>query len=155
MCLKIFKLWRIPVRNDVFINDEIVIPDYEIEITTSRAGGPGGQHVNKTESRITIRWNVKTTTVLTEEQKERVLKNLQTRLTSDGDLIIHCGTARSQVQNKEMALDRLAQEVRKGLHVPKKRMATRVPKSVKEARLQEKKRRSMIKKDRGKKHHDE
>jgi ribosome-associated protein len=136
---------NIPIKND------IEIPYHELEITTSRSGGPGGQHVNKTETRITVRWNVKKTSVLTEQLKERVLKNLKSRLTADGDLIIHNSESRSQLQNKKNALEHLAAIVRKALFVPKKRMKTRVPKKSKEKRLREKKRRGDIKKERRKK----
>lgn len=138
------------MKNDVPIKNGIVIPGYEIEITASRAGGPGGQHVNKASTRITIRWNVPTTSVLTAIQKERVLQKLAHRLTSEGDLIIHSGVSRNQRHNKEDALNRLASEIRKALHVPKKRIPTCIPKSVKEARLTFKKRRGEIKKTRGK-----
>lgn len=143
------------MKNDVPVKNGIVIPGYELEITTSRAGGPGGQHVNKTDTRITVRWNVKNTNVLNEEQKERVLQNLQSRLTSEGDLIIHNSTSRSQQKNRESALDQLAIEVRKGLYVPKKRMATRVSKTAKESRLRAKSVRGTIKKMRSKKIQDD
>lgn len=137
--------------NDVFIKNGISIPYRELEITTSRSSGSGGQHVNKTETRITVRWNVKKTSVFTERLKEHVLKNLESRLTTNGDLIIHNSESRSQVQNKKNALAHLAAIVRKALFVPKKRMKTKVPKKAKEKRLQEKKRRGDIKKERSKK----
>ena len=137
--------------NDIPIKNGIAIPYHELEIPTSRSGGPGGQHVNKTETRITVRWNVKETSVLTERLKERVLKNLESRLTTDGDLIIHNRESRSQLQNKKNALAHLAATVRKALFVPKKRMKTKVPKKSKEKRLQDKKRRGDIKKGRSKK----
>jgi ribosome-associated protein len=139
------------MKYDVAIKNGIVIPDHELEITASRAGGPGGQHVNKTDSRITVRWNIKNTVALSDEQKARVLGNLQSRLAGDGDFIVHNSASRSQQQNKEMALEQLAQEVRKALHVPKKRMPTRVSKAVKEARLRSKTHRSETKKMRSKK----
>ena len=134
------------MKNDVPIKNGIVIPEHELQITTSRAGGPGGQHVNKTETRISVHWNVKNTGILTQEQKERVLQNLQSRLTNEGELIIHNSSSRSQQQNKKLALAQLAQEIRKALHVPKKRTATKISRSVKESRLQSKNRRSTIKK---------
>lgn len=137
--------------NDIPIKNGIVIPYHELEITTSRSGGPGGQHVNKTETRVTIRWNVKETSALSQNLKERVLKNLESRLTSDGDLIIHNRESRSQLQNKKNALEQLAEIIRKALFVPKKRMKTKVPKKAKEKRLKEKKRKSEIKKGRSKK----
>ena len=130
---------------------DIEVSEDELRIDTYRASGAGGQHVNKTETRVTVRWNAKETNALNEQQKERVLKNLQADLTEDGDLIIHNSTTRSQQQNKEIALQNLAQKVRKALLVPKKRIPTKISKAVKEARLKEKARRSAVKKMRSKK----
>lgn len=134
------------MSNDVFVQNGIIIPEHELEISTSRSGGAGGQHVNKTETRVSIRWNVKTTNALDEQQKNRALLNLQNKLTAEGDLIIHNSSSRSQQQNKENALHQLAQEIRKALYVPKKRMKTKVSKAKKEARLENKKRHSQVKK---------
>ena len=143
------------MKQDVWVQEGVIIPENELEITTSRSGGAGGQHVNKTDSRITVRWNVKTTVALSDAQKARVCDKLQARLTSDGDLMVHHSASRSQLQNKEAALQQLAYEVRKALHVPKKRTATKVPKAVKAARLNAKAHRGGIKKMRSKKISDE
>jgi ribosome-associated protein len=139
------------VEDDLRVKENIVIPGHELEITASRSGGAGGQHVNKTSTRITLRWNVYNTNALTLEQKERVLEKLQNKLTSDGDLIIHNSESRSQQNNKEYALARLADEIRKALYVPKKRMATRPKKSAVEKRLHSKSIRGAVKKMRNKK----
>jgi len=139
------------MKNDLPIKNGITIPEHELEITASRAGGPGGQHVNKTSSKITVRWNAKNTSALTDEQKARVLENLSNHLTTEGDLIVHSSTSRSQHQNKEHALKQLAEQIRKALYIPKKRMATQVPKATKEAQFREKKHRADIKKMRSKK----
>ncbi|MBS1986818.1 aminoacyl-tRNA hydrolase [Candidatus Dependentiae bacterium] len=141
------------MKQDLPIKNGIVIPEHELEITSSRSGGAGGQHVNKTNSRITVRWNVRTTNALTEEQKERVIARLQSKLTSEGDLIIHHSSSRSQQQNKQLALEQVARDIAYGLHVPKKRMATRLSAAKKEARLQKKSEHSALKKLRSKKHH--
>ena len=61
------------MKNDIHIKNGITIPEHELEISTSKSGGAGGQHVNKTESRITIRWNARNTNALNEEQKKLVL----------------------------------------------------------------------------------
>lgn len=143
------------MKSDVPIKNNIVIPEHELEITATRASGPGGQHVNKTSTRITLRWNIKTTQALSDEQKERVLQKLQSQLTHEGDLIINQGASRSQHQNKEMALEQLAEKIRGALYVPKKRMATRVSKSKKESRLETKSQRGFIKKMRSKKIHED
>lgn len=138
------------MSNDIFVQHGIIIPEHELEISTSRSGGAGGQHVNKTETRVTIRWNIKQTHALDEQQKQRAFQNLAHKLTAEGDLIIHNSSSRSQQQNKENALNQLAQEMRKALYVPKKRMKTKVSRSTKEARLQTKKRHSDVKKMRRK-----
>jgi len=141
------------MKDDIVVKNGIVIPAHELTITTSRAGGPGGQHVNKTDTRVSVRWNVANSKALTETQKQRVLDKLEPQLTENGDLIVHNGSTRSQLQNKKLACQQLAQKVRRALHVPKKRMKTRISKGVKEKRLQEKKQRSELKKLRQKKQH--
>ena len=138
------------MKNDLFIKNGITIPEHELIITTSRSGGAGGQHVNKTDTRITVRWNIKTTTALTDEQKNYVLEKLQARITSEGDLIIHNSESRSQLQNKKNALNNLAAIIRNALAVQKKRIATKMPKTLKEARLKSKSHRSKIKQMRSK-----
>ncbi|MFA6262815.1 MAG: alternative ribosome rescue aminoacyl-tRNA hydrolase ArfB [Candidatus Babeliales bacterium] len=142
------------MKNDLHVKNGITIPSHELVITTSRAGGPGGQHVNRTDTRITVRWNVPNTTALTPEQQMRVLQNLQSRLTSDGDIIVHNSESRSQQHNKDAALEQLAHEICRALYVPKVRMKTRVSKAKKEARLREKSRRGEIKKTRGQKYYE-
>ncbi|HSC24948.1 MAG TPA: alternative ribosome rescue aminoacyl-tRNA hydrolase ArfB [Candidatus Babeliales bacterium] len=133
------------MKNDLYIKNGITIPDHELEITTSRSSGAGGQHVNKTDTRITVRWNIKTTTALTEEQKSYVLERLKTHITNEGDIIIHNSESRSQHQNKKNALNNLATVIRNALHIPKKRVATKISKALKESRLKSKAHRSTIK----------
>ena len=132
------------------IKKDLFIPFSELEIIMSRSGGPGGQHVNKASTRVSIRWNIPATQVLSLEQKARVLEKLATKLTNTGDLIVHNSFSRSQLQNKQAALTNLASLIRQALHVPKRRMKTKVPKSAQEARLKSKARHSEIKKLRSK-----
>lgn len=138
------------MKEDIFVKEGLIIPGHEIEITASRAGGPGGQHVNKTSTRITVRWNVAASNVLSDEQKVRLFEKLGSQLSKEGDLLVHSSASRSQQHNKKAALDLLAKRVQKALHVPKKRMKARIPKGAKEARLQQKKQRSELKKTRSK-----
>lgn len=134
------------MKDDLYIKNGCVIPGHELEITASRAGGPGGQHVNKTSTRITVRWNVLATNALDEKQKKQVQEKLAAHLTQEGDLIIHSSASRSQLQNKKAARELLAQKISDALWVPKRRMKTKVPKAIKQARLQQKKQRSALKK---------
>jgi ribosome-associated protein len=132
-------------------NGLISIPEHELEITASRAGGPGGQHVNKTSTRITIRWNVTRTTAFNDMQKERLLEKLRTELTNEGDLIVHSGATRSQQRNKEQAINELTKKIRSALHVRKKRIKTAISQKTKESVVASKRHRSAIKKMRSKK----
>lgn len=125
--------------------EPIVIPESEIIITTSRAGGPGGQHVNKANTRITLHWNVAKSNVLSDEQKQRIMEKLGSRLTEAGDIVIHNSSSRSQHHNKTMAMITLQQLVRKALCVPKKRIPTTTTKAAQESRLQAKRHYSRIK----------
>lgn len=138
------------MKNDLHIQNGINIPANELIITASRSSGPGGQKVNKSSTKVTVRWNVKNTSVLNDEQKARVIANLQSQLTVDGDLIVNSEVSRSQYQNREMALMHLAEKLQAALFIPKKRKPTRISKAVKESRLQTKKLRSSIKKMRSK-----
>lgn len=136
------------MKEDIHVQPGVTIPGNELEITASRSGGPGGQHVNKASTRITLRWNLDTSTALSEEQKIIVRIRLGNELTKDGDLVIHHSSSRSQHQNKEHARQRLAEKLRNALKIKKKRKKTGVPKGVKEARLKQKKQRSTLKKQR-------
>lgn len=139
------------MKNGLYIKPGIIIPDYELEISASRASGPGGQHVNKTNSRITVRWQVTNSHALTPQLKDRLVKKLGSQISAEGFLIVHHSRSRSQQQNKEAALATLAQIIRNGVHVPKKRIATKISAATHETRLQKKAQRSSIKKLRQKK----
>ena len=134
------------------INDKVQVPLSELVYTASRSSGPGGQHVNTTDSRIQIRWNVLETAALTEPERARVRKKLASRLTESGDLILASDTHRSQRRNREEVTERLAAMLREALIPPKPRKKTKPTRASREKRLDEKRKKSRTKKDRGKKY---
>jgi ribosome-associated protein len=125
------------------------IPRSELEYRATRSGGPGGQHVNTSSTRIELLWNVETSASLNDEQRARLKTKLRKRIGADGVLRLTSAGSRSQHQNKEDATRRWAHLIEQALRVPKPRKKTRVPKAVREARLQAKKNRSRIKQYRG------
>lgn len=136
------------MERDLVIQDGIVIPAAELEITASRAGGPGGQHVNKTSSRVTLRWNLERTAALPSWLRARALRRLRRRLTRDGALIVHVDDERSQHRNREIARERLAEIVRGAIRARKQRVETSVPRAVRERRLVLKRRQGARKRER-------
>jgi len=111
-------------------------------MTVSRSSGAGGQHVNKTSSRVAIAWNVKESKAITEEQRERLLSKLASRLGDDSTVRVVASDTRSQARNRLIAERKLSELVAKALIVPKKRKPTRRPRAANEARLTEKKKHS-------------
>jgi len=134
--------------DDLPITADVTIPGAELTVTVSRSSGPGGQHVNTADTRVQLRWNPGESTALSDEQRTRALHRLASRLTGDGDLLITCETHRSQHRNREEARARLAGAVRAALHRPRPRRRTRMPGAVRRKRLEQKKRRGEVKKQR-------
>ena len=132
----------------VEVTPSVAIPRAELEYRASRAGGAGGQHVNTSSTRIELIWNVRTTPVLDEVTRERVLATLASRIDGDGWIRVVSSARRSQQQNREAAEARLAELVRGALVVKKRRKATRPSRGAKEARLAEKKKRGETKRQR-------
>lgn len=120
----------------------------ELIYRTSRSSGPGGQHVNKTESRVELIWNPGDSLCLDPDQKLRLKIYLGNRLTERGDLILASEKYRSQHRNKEDVCERFLRLVATGLIPPKKRTPTRPTRSSKERRIKQKKIRGEIKKSR-------
>jgi ribosome-associated protein len=144
----------VAAENLLKVNDALSIPRNELDVRVSRSSGAGGQHVNKTSSRVEIFWNVRGSRALTEEQRARLLERLASRLTTEGSIRVVASDMRSQSRNRDIAEERLADMVRRALLIPKKRRPTRPTRASKEARLEGKKRRSHTKRDRQKKSFD-
>jgi ribosome-associated protein len=135
-------------RNLLAVNESVSIPRTELDVRVSRSSGAGGQHVNKTSSRVEIFWNIAGSRALSEEQRARLREKLASRLTTEGSIRVVASDMRSQSRNRELAEERLAELVRRALIVPRKRKATRPTRAAKEARLDSKKRHSTKKRDR-------
>jgi len=129
-------------NEDLGVRRDLVIPARELVETASRAGGPGGQHVNKTSTRVTLRWNVRESEALSPTLRARLLQRLDARLTREGDLIVHAAESRSQAQNRAAARARLADCVRQALRRPRPRVPTRPGRGAVERRISEKKHQS-------------
>src|SRR5215472_12355912 len=97
--------------HDVPVNASLTIPGRELIVRATRAGGPGGQHVNTSSTRVEIVWNVARTTALDPERRDRVLSRLSNRVDSDGNLRVVAADSRSQRHNRDAAAARLASVV--------------------------------------------
>jgi len=132
----------------IAITSDLSIPQSELIFTTSRSSGPGGQNVNKVNSRVSLQFSVATSGCLSESQKSRISHRLKTRINKDGVLLLHAQTARSQALNRETLIDRFAKLIREALIVPKPRKRLALPRRVTEKRLEHKKHRGDLKKKR-------
>ncbi len=127
------------------ITPAITLDESEIEEKFVRTSGPGGQHVNKVSTAVQLRFNVRQSS-LPEEVRQRLMYLAGRRMSNDGVLIIEASRHRSQKKNREDALKRLVELIRKAAARPKKRRKTRPGRAAKEKRLQKKRQRSEIKK---------
>jgi ribosome-associated protein len=130
------------------VSPALRVPLAELEFRATRSGGPGGQHVNTSSTRVEVSWDVAGSPALSEEQRQRLLVRLATRLDSTGRLRLVSSTTRSQLRNREEVTERLRQIVADGLVVPKVRKRTKPSRAAKAARLESKRRRAATKRDR-------
>jgi len=130
------------------VTAQLIIPRAELLFRASRAGGPGGQHVNTSSTRIELLWDVTHSTAITDDVRQRLLAKLAARLDASGMVRVVASDRRSQLQNRAAAEERLVDLVRQALVVPKKRRATRPTKASRERRLAEKKRQGERKRNR-------
>lgn len=122
------------------VTQTVAIPRSELVVRATRSGGPGGQHVNTSSTRIEITWDVTRTRALTEDERARALARLGARVSDEGTVRVVASDSRSQRQNRERAETRLSDLIRRALAVPKARKRTRVPRGAVEARLEDKRR---------------
>ncbi len=132
----------------VIIHTRLSIPLQEIRFRFSRSGGPGGQHVNKTETRVELLFDVRSSPSLSDKQREQIENKLGSRISADGILSVVAQGSRSQSRNREIALVRFRELLQKAIQKTKKRIPTKPGKISAEKRIQKKKRRGEIKKSR-------
>lgn len=118
------------------------IPNDEIQIEFARSSGPGGQNVNKVESKVTVRWNVNASPSFSVIEKERINSLLQNRINKDGELVVSSEEERSQSQNRERVIARLQELISSAIIPPKIRRKTKPSLRQKEKRLEAKRQRS-------------
>ncbi len=131
--------------DDLRVRRGLVIPAGELRASASRSSGPGGQHVNKSNTRVTLRWNIEASTVLSDRQRTLLRSRLDRRLTRAGELVLHAGRARSRTRNLERARERLVEIVSQGLATARARIATKASAGHRKRRVQQKRHRSAVK----------
>ena len=130
------------------IDDHLAVPEEEIAFATSRSGGPGGQNVNKLETRVTLRFDLAGSSVLSAEQKARLRERLATRITKDGVLHVTSQRHRTQGANREAAVERFAELLRDNLREEPPRRKTRPTRAARARRLDAKRRQGQRKQER-------
>ncbi len=136
-------------RDDLVVNDRLVIPAAELTWRFSPSGGPGGQHANTSNTRADLSFDIANSAILTGYQRTRLVGRYGSKLSVSVD------DTRSQTRNRQLALDRMAAKLRDGLLTPKSRRATKPGRGAKERRLKSKKKRSDLKAGRRRGGYDE
>jgi ribosome-associated protein len=118
----------------------------EIRAQTSRSSGKGGQHVNKTETKVELFWNIEESSGVTSQQKKRLFEKLKNKINADSELHITCEETRSQVKNREIAEKKLWDTIQRALKKSKRRIKTKPTKASQKKRVDDKKKKGQIKK---------
>ncbi len=133
-------------QQDLKVSDELVIPGWELWFTASGSGGPGGQHANTSDTAVTLHWSIPDSSVLEDDEKKRIRKNLKRNITQEGVLQVSASDTRSQHRNRKIARKRMAEQVEEAVEKPKRRIPTKPSKASDRRRLREKRHRGRIKK---------
>lgn len=136
------------MRDDLVLADGTTIAADELAVSFVRSGGPGGQHVNTSATKVELRFDVSGSTSLARAQKDRIIAALGPRLTTDGVLVLQAGEFRSQARNREAAVGRLGNLLDEALRRRRRRVPTRVPRAERRRRRESKRRRSERKRQR-------
>jgi ribosome-associated protein len=134
----------------IWIDETLTIPRNEVQLRFARSSGPGGQHVNKVETRAVLRFNVEASSALSDEAKARIRERLAHRINRYGELHLAVEEHRARKANVQLALSRFAELVRDALAEEPQRHATRIPRNERRRRLEDKRKRSRRKQLRGK-----
>lgn len=127
------------------ITSNLSIPEHELQFRASRSSGPGGQHVNKVNTRMTLHFDIRNSPSLTVMQKGRVNQKLKTRINKDGVFYLYAHRSRSQAMNRADLLDKFCRLLREALTPPRARRETQVPERSRVQRVDQKKRRGQVK----------
>jgi len=131
----------------MFSKEELV---READFKAVLSGGPGGQHANKTSTKVVLSWSLENSQIFTEEEKERLQNKLSSKLTKEQVLQLSSDHSRSQHKNKEVVIKKFLKLIEQGLHIPRKRKKTKPSRASKKKRLENKKRKSQLKVNRKK-----
>lgn len=136
-------------ENTLEVSDQLVLPRREISFRYSHSGGPGGQHVNKSETQVELLWDVRNSPSLSDEQRSLVTSALANRIDAEGVLHLVSSGTRSQERNRQAVVERFVRLLAAALQPPRSRHATRIPQTERARRLAAKRRRSELKRGRG------